>query len=278
MNNLGYCLIGSARHNEYGSYATGKPGDQTGTEVDYQKYYTHSKGWVILRCIDEAKAEMIAQNMEWACSNNNVGYSQNDNQSLWKEASKINFDISKLVVPSNTDCARLVRVCIAYAGINIPDFYTGTLKKVLLDSGWFKEVKGCLPGCLKRGDILVTKTKGHTVIALTDGAGNYPSEEEKYNIVHKTSASNTGVKNNENTNKSENEKVDNNVVFKPYLVKINTALNVRKEADAKSKITYVLKAGEVYTIIEEKLDNRGVKWGRLKSKIGWINLSFTTRL
>ena len=278
MINKGCCLIGSARHNEYGSYATGKPGDQTGTEVEYQKYYTHDKGWVTLRCIDEAKAEMIAQNMEWACANDCVGYSQNDNQSLWKEASKIKFDISKLVKPVNTDCARLVRVCIAYAGINIADFYTGTLKQVLIDSGWFKEVKGTLPNCLKRGDILVTKTKGHTVIALTDGYGNYPTEEEKYNIVHKTQAANNEVKNDEKAKNSENEKVDNNVVFKPYLVKINTGLNVRKEADAKSKITYVLKAGEVYTIIEEKLDNRGVKWGRLKSKIGWINLSFTTRV
>jgi hypothetical protein len=278
MNKLGYCLIGSARHNEYGSYASGKPGDQTGTEVEYQNYYNHKKGWVTLRCIDESKAEMIAQNMEWACANDCVGYSQNDNQSLWREASKINFDISRLVIPANTDCARLVRVCIAYADIPIDDFYTGNLKQTLLNSGWFKEVKGSLPGCLKRGDILVTKTKGHTVIALTDGYGNYPNDEEKYNIVHKTNAGSSGVKNEEKAEKSENEKVDNNAVFKPYLVKINTGLNVRKEADAKSDITYVLKAGEVYTIIEEKLDNRRVKWGRLKSKIGWINLSFTTRV
>lgn len=278
MNNLGYCLIGSARHNEYGSYATGKPGDQTGTEVEYQKYYDHSKGWVTLRCIDEARAEMIAQNMEWACANDCVGYSQNDNQSLWREASKIKFDISKLVKPVNTDCARLVRVCIAYAGINIADFYTGTLKQVLLDSGWFKEVKGSLPGCLKRGDILVTKTKGHTVIALTDGYGNYPTEEEKYNIVHKTKAGDNTDKAEEKTSENKAEDKVNNNVFKPYLVKINTGLNVREEANAKSKITYVLKAGEVYTIIEEKVDTRRVKWGRLKSKIGWINLSFTTRL
>jgi len=277
MNNIGYCLIGSARHDENGKYAGGLPGDQTGTEVTFQKYYDHKKGWVTLRCIDEAKAEMIAQNMEWGCANNKVGYSQNDNQSLWREASKINFDISKLVTPVNTDCARLVRVCIAYAGIPIDDFYTGNLKQTLLNSGWFKEVKGSLPGCLKRGDILVTKTKGHTVIALTNGDGSYPNDEEKYNIVHKVKASETEVKPVEEKKTEENKSSDV-LDFKPYFVRINTALNVRKYADAKSDIKGVLKAGEVYTIINEHVDTRRVKWGWLKSKIGWINLSFTTRL
>ena len=276
MNRLGYCLIGSARHNEYGSYASGKPGDQTGTEVEYQNYYNHSKGWVTLRCIDEARAEMIAQNMEWACANDCVGYSQNDNQSLWREASKINFDISRLVTPVNTDCARLVRVCIAYADIPIDDFYTGNEKQVLLNSGWFKEVKGILPGCLKRGDILVTKTKGHTVVALTNGDGTYPDEDEKHRINPKYGQYD------EYKIGEDESKYSYNFSVGRYKITAD-ALNVRQGAGTNYKVVNVLYKN---TLVD--ITNVDGKWGYVKSyqksgsvienkKQGWISLLFAEK-
>lgn len=53
--------------------------------------------------------------------------------------------------------------------------------------------------------------------------------------------------------------------------KINTdSLNVRKEANASSSIVTTVKKGESYTITEVKGG-----WGKLKSGIGWINLSYT---
>lgn len=58
-----------------------------------------------------------------------------------------------------------------------------------------------------------------------------------------------------------------------YLVKIASpdgSLNVRKEPDAKSAITAVVKNGEVFTIVRE---SKG--WGKLKSGAGWISLNYT---
>ena len=63
-----------------------------------------------------------------------------------------------------------------------------------------------------------------------------------------------------------------------YEVAINTgALNVRKEPDKDAEITAVVRRGETYTIIGETTDNRGYKWGKLKSGIGWISLMYTVR-
>ena len=59
-----------------------------------------------------------------------------------------------------------------------------------------------------------------------------------------------------------------------FIVKINTAaLNVRKEPNAYSAITTTVKSGQVFTIVEERNG-----WGLLKSRVGWINLSYTKKL
>ena len=59
-----------------------------------------------------------------------------------------------------------------------------------------------------------------------------------------------------------------------YRVKINTeSLNIRSQASADSIKKGAVKRGEVYTIIEEKNG-----WGLLKSKVGWIKLSYTKRV
>lgn len=59
----------------------------------------------------------------------------------------------------------------------------------------------------------------------------------------------------------------------PYRVKINTAvLNVRSGAGTGYKINTTVKRGEVYTILAE---SNG--WGKLKSGVGWIKLSYTIK-
>ena len=60
-----------------------------------------------------------------------------------------------------------------------------------------------------------------------------------------------------------------------YLVKINTdELNVRDGAGTDYKVNAVVKRGEVFTIVEEKI-NDTTKWGKLKSNAGWISLGYT---
>ena len=59
-----------------------------------------------------------------------------------------------------------------------------------------------------------------------------------------------------------------------YKVEITTSsLNVRAGAGVKYKITGVVRKGEVYTIVQT---SNG--WGKLKSGLGWINLSYSKRI
>lgn len=166
--------IGSARIDENGHAKGGKAGDQTGKEVSTQSWYLHSKGWRVFRAKNPAVAEKIAQDMQWACNNKNIGYDQNQRTTLYTVSKPPGFNCSKVTTNCETDCSALVRVCCAYAGVDLPNFRTTNEASVLLKSGAFIELKGAKyqesSAYLKRGDILVTKTQGHTVVVLTNGS------------------------------------------------------------------------------------------------------------
>lgn len=162
--------IGSARIDENGHITGGRAGDQTGKEVSTQDWYLHSKGWRVFRAIDPAKSEKIAVAMQSACDNKHIGYNQNQRSLLWNMVKNKGYDPAKCSDDSNTDCSALVRVCCAFAGIVMSDFNTSTEASTLLKSGSFVELtdtkytKGS--SYLKRGDVLVTKTKGRFWPAL----------------------------------------------------------------------------------------------------------------
>lgn len=167
--------IGSARSNEFGGTNGGKPGDQKGgLEVSIQDWYLHSKGWVVIRLHDKNMRNKVAECMEKACNNNHIGYCQNHRTSLTIKAGKHNYDVSKVDVDVETDCSELVRVCCLYAGLNISTFATSTEVAAFKATGKadiLMDDKYCTSSdYLRRGDILVTKTKGHTVVVLNDGS------------------------------------------------------------------------------------------------------------
>ena len=164
-------LIGSARS----SYGNTSPGDQhSGLEVSMQNWYLHSKGWVMLRAKDAAAREKIAVAMERACANNNIGYSQPTRNTLYTNVKPYGFDPAKTTKKVNTDCSALVRVCVNFAGITVGDFITSSEVSKLMATGKFElfmDDEHCKSSDhLLRGDILVTRTKGHTVAVLSDGA------------------------------------------------------------------------------------------------------------
>lgn len=166
--------IGSARSNEYGGVTGGKPGDQKGgAEVSTQNWYLHDKGWVVIRAKAPAIRERIAYCMEAACKNDHIGYCQDHRTSLWDAAKQYGFDAGKVTKDVETDCSALVRVCCRYAGIQVGDFTTTSEAAVLKGTGYFdviRDVAYCgSSDKLLRGDILVTKTKGHTVVVLSNG-------------------------------------------------------------------------------------------------------------
>ena len=156
-------IIGSARHDEHGAcYSGGKAGDQTGQEVSMQSFYVHAKGWVILRAKSSDIASKLADAMKLACNNENIGYDQSERYGI------IKYGINTKT-KTECDCSSLVRACIIYAsGKDVGDFNTSNERSVILKSGLFKDVGSYKQGdTLYNGDILVTRTKGHTAIVVS---------------------------------------------------------------------------------------------------------------
>ena len=186
--------IGSARLNESGKTTGGKAGDQTAREVSTQAWYMHTKGWIVLRAKDPTVREAIAYAMAAACNNNNIGYCQSHSHRTRATlaAQPHEYDPAKITTDVETDCSELVRLCCLYAGIKVPSFNTSSERNVLLNTGMFavyEDGEHCnSPDRLLRGDILITRTKGHTVVVLSDGAAaaqerNSPAVEEPKKVT-----------------------------------------------------------------------------------------------
>lgn len=169
---MAHVKVASARIDERGKAHGGKAGDQK-SEVSAQNWYLHSKGWRVLRAVDPDKAEKIAWCMQAACDNKHIGYDQYQRLTLYNEAQKYAFDVSKVTKDVETDCSALVRVCLAFAGITAGNFRTTDQAKIMLSTGEFTELTGTKytrgEEYLRRGDVLVTKSQGHTVVVLTGG-------------------------------------------------------------------------------------------------------------
>lgn len=167
-------MIAHASLDENSQIKGGQAGDQNKAEVCTRTWYQHPKKWIVYRAKDANVADKIALNAEYAAKNDNIGYDQAQRQTLYNHVKSKNFDCSKVTTPVETDCSALVRVCCAYAGVILANFNTSTEHSVLLNSGHFTkftDAKYCNSDAyLKRGDILCTAQKGHTVIVLTDGA------------------------------------------------------------------------------------------------------------
>lgn len=163
-------VIGSARSDENGKYKNGKAGDQkqksstndTKGEVSLQAMYTHSKGWYVIRPKDINLASALANAMKTACNNIHIGYDQNNRQGIMKYGVETTTD-------TECDCSSLVRCCIKHvSGIDVGNFTTADEKSVLEKSGMFEKAFAYTSKTpVYNGDVLVTKTKGHTVIVVS---------------------------------------------------------------------------------------------------------------
>lgn len=164
--------IGHASIDENNKAKGGSAGDQTKKEVCTRTWY--NKPWTcVIRPKGKAEAEKIAKAMEQACSNDKVGYDQNQRTTLYTQAKAVNWDISKITAACECDCSSLVAVCVNAAGITVSkDIYTGNQKTALANTGAFTIYTDSKyiskSDYLRRGDILLGA--GHTAIVLTDGA------------------------------------------------------------------------------------------------------------
>lgn len=160
-------MVGSARIDENGKISGGKPGDQTGNEVSTQPYYVHSKGWICIRPKSVAVANAIAEAMIQACKNNNIGYCQGHRITVIEQLRK-SGSLAKIPAKTEADCSSLVRACCIQAGFDPGNFNTSAEVSALKASKQFMEPITVKSGTkLCNGDILVTKTKGHTVVVVS---------------------------------------------------------------------------------------------------------------
>ena len=143
-----------------------------------QPFYLHSKGWNVCRPISSAFANNLAEAMMIACNNDKLGYSQGCQR-------KTVDDIGSLI-PINVDCSKLVRNCIYHAThVDVGNFDTSSEVGVLDKCGLFEKhfaFKSLSSTPIYDGDVLVTKTKGHTIVVVAGSPR--PSEAlyfKKYN-------------------------------------------------------------------------------------------------
>lgn len=170
--------IGHASIDERKKIKGGAAGDQTGGELCTRTWYSKPWGFV-LRPKSSTLAEWSARACEDACANKNIGYDQNQRNTLYTQAMKVCFDLSKITVPCECDCSSLMHVCALAGGAHIVygsnGAATSTMKdrftvngeyEVLTDSKYLTSDK-----YLKRGDILV-KAGSHTVMVLENGTSS----------------------------------------------------------------------------------------------------------
>ena len=241
--------MGHASISERGTI-TGNAGDNNSREVFISTWYLHKKGWVVLRCKDAEKRELIAQAMEKACKNDDIGYDQYQRDTLFNNVKDKGFDPSKTTKKVETDCSALVRVCIAYAyGKDVAgNIRTVNLPSKLVATGLFTKYtsdKYCKSSdYLKRGDIVCTPVSGHVIVILSDGA--------------KVTSSASTTKPATNTKKVDPAKSFDKSLAKSYIT--TGALNLRTGAGkGKTKITTMSKSEKVtcygyYTTVN------GTKW------------------
>lgn len=178
-------IVGSARIDERGKLSGGQLGDQkqmsstndTKGEVSMQAMYNHSKGLYILRPIEVNVANKIAEAMIIACNNPNIGYDQG------KRVGVVTNGVASKV-KTGADCSTLVRACCKYAGFDPGNFSTADEANVLEKSGRFEKRIAYVSQAktpVYNGDVLVTKTKGHTMIVVKGSPR--PTQTNSYSKV-----------------------------------------------------------------------------------------------
>jgi hypothetical protein len=186
-------MFGSARIGENGKVTGGAKGDQkqtnstndTNGEVSMQSMYKHVKGWLVFRPKTIAYANKIAERMVTACNNSNIGYNQNERLGVVTNG----IDTK---VKTNADCSALVRECIKEAtGKDVGNFTTANEASVLKASGLFEEsfeYESQEKTPVYNGDVLVTKTKGHTGIICSGNPRKEvaKSKSENYKVPEPT--------------------------------------------------------------------------------------------
>lgn len=165
---------GWASIDERGRASGGSAGDNTkdGHELKTGNWYWFGQTMVI-RPKSRSLGQKMARVMQKLCDNPCIGYDQSQRTTLWKELSKVGWDVDRLKKKCETDCSALTAVVCKACGVSIsPDVWTGNLwsalyrtkKFVKLDSAYYvRSSKG-----LRAGDIVLNPER-HVIMVIKDG-------------------------------------------------------------------------------------------------------------
>lgn len=220
--------VGSARIDENGKISGGTAGDQTGNEVSTQDYYLHSKGWYLFRPKSVDVANKLALSMLAACDNDNIGYDQSNRLDVITKLAKYG-SMAKIAEKTEADCGTLVRGCCIEAGFDPGNFTTANEATALTKTGKFEsKVAVTSSTVVYNGDVLVTKTQGHTIIVVSGNPRN--------------SSTNQAAQSSATSQKPDAAKSFDKTIAGKY--KTKTALNLRLGASTLKTSIAVMKQGE----------------------------------
>ena len=187
--------IGQATSDENGNVRGGKAGDQrNGKEVATANL---GSGWkTVYRVKDESARLKIANAARQGCENDKIGYDQEhpDRGSLYEEASKNGWDLSKISKACETSCTGFATTCLRAGGVsrNVAPKYAYSsdapsdklIDNLLKKSSSIQAIKWKESTPLYPGDILCKD--GHTAVVI--------SSPNKLNIASlSTSSSGSGT-------------------------------------------------------------------------------------
>lgn len=168
-------LIGHASISEKGTI-NGVKGDGTGKEVCTRNWYNKPWDYMAIHPDPDVR-ERHARAIEKTCANNNIGYGQNDRNTLNTQAKAVGYDLSKIKTKCNCDCSSLQNVAAVAAktpgvtyGSNgwTTSSMLAALKaagyKIITASAYLTSSAYCV-----RGAIYV-KAGSHTVCGLSNGS------------------------------------------------------------------------------------------------------------
>ena len=258
-------MIGGASSDENRSAKGGQAGNQNGKELKIQKWYNGN--WdTVLRPKTAELAEALAVQCEGACGNMNIGYDQNERNTILPAAKAANWILANINTPCECDCSSLMSVCCICCGMSEEIFYekrnlrtTKTIVTACKKTGKFDVLKDTeyltSKDYLKRGDILVA-AGSHTCMVLQNGskaaksiAGTTSTVVDKIKEIFVPSTGYTG----EVTGGS---------------------VNIRKGPGTNYKVVKIAHRGDKFNIVEEK-DG----WGRINADTDkWISLKYIKKV
>lgn len=139
--------------------------------VEGRSVPANSNATYIARFKSPAKAAGMAQCMHDGAKNDNIGYCSHDFLSLYEEAKKVNWDLTKVEKKSYVVCSTFVSVCINANGTKIKaalDGFADDNEARFKNTGDFKIIPYDYKK-LKRGDIIVKECPGrcgHMSVAM----------------------------------------------------------------------------------------------------------------